>query len=83
MAKELKSRPSTLLGINDPWVAFCTDRACFTFASAIEADQNEAEARLPKSAKDSAHSRARQRVLDQYLGIELANEPSRFRSVGG
>lgn len=83
MATEMHCRPSALLGVTDPWVAFCTDRAVFTFASTIRQEQDEAEARLPNNAKDAAHTRARQRVLDQYLGIELSETPSRFRSVSG
>jgi hypothetical protein len=41
---------------------------------------DQAEKRLPKTAKDSAHERARQRVLDEYLGIEAAKTPARFRA---
>jgi hypothetical protein len=83
MATDLRCRPSSLLGVTDSWVAFCTDRAVWTFASAIRKDMDEAESRLPKNAKDAAHTRARQRVLDEYLGIELSETPDRFRSVGG
>lgn len=52
------------------------------FATAIENEQNEAESRLPNNAKDAAHQRAKQRVLDKYLGVELAEEKGRFRSPG-
>jgi len=83
MATELHCRPSALLGVTDSWVAFCTDRAVFLFASTIRNEQDEAEARLPKNAKDAAHTRARQKVLDEYLGIELAEQSGRFRSVSG
>lgn len=83
MAQDLRCRPSTLLGVTDSWVAFCTDRAIWTFASTIRNEQDEAESRLPKNAKDAAHTRARQRVLDDYLGIESSEMPGRFRSVSG
>ncbi len=82
MAQEMKTRPSALLGVTDSWVAFCVDRASFTLAACIREDQDVAENRLPKNAKDSAHIRARQRILDQYLGIESSEQPDRFRSVG-
>lgn len=82
MGQKLGTRPSALLHVIDPWVAFCVDRALYTFASHIEADMDDAEARLPKNAKDSAHIRARQRVLDQYLGIDPADQPDRFRPIG-
>jgi hypothetical protein len=83
MAQAMKCRPSSLLGAFDPYVAFCVDRACFTLASAIEQDQQAAVNRLPKSAKETAHTRAQQRVLDEYLGIELVEQPQRFRAIGG
>jgi len=83
MALKLQCRPSALLGVTDSWVAFCTDRAVFTFGSTIENEMDEAEARLPKNAKEAAHTRARQRVLDDYLGVELSQQPDRFRSVSG
>lgn len=63
-------------------MAFCIDRAVWTFANAIETEQTAATKRLPKTAKESAHDRARQRVLDKFLGVELATEPGRFRSPG-
>jgi len=82
MANRLRCRPSALLGVTDSWVAFCTDRALFTFGTTVEGDMDEAETRLPKNAKEAAHRRARQRVLDEYLGVELSEQPERFRSVG-
>lgn len=82
MGQKLGTRPSTLLHVTDPWVAFCVDRALYTFASGIESDMDDAEARLPKNAKDSAHIRARQRVLDQYLGVDPSEQSDRFRSIG-
>jgi hypothetical protein len=48
----------------------------------IEIAQNAAEKRLPKSAKDGAHTRARTRVLEQYLRIDNSNDPGRFRAPG-
>lgn len=82
LAKDLGARPSAVIGIADAFTAFCVDRALWTFARAIETAQDEAVARLPKSAKDSAHTRAKQRVLDQYLGVNQHKTPGRFRSPG-
>ena len=83
MAMKLRCRPSALLGVTDFWVAFCVDRALFTFGTAVENEMDEAEARLPKNAKEVAHRRARQRVLDEYLGVDPAEQPERFRTVNG
>lgn len=82
MSQTMRTRPSSLLGVTDSWVAFCLDRACWYFAAEIESEQQEATNRLPDSAKAAAHTRARQRVLDKYLGVEAVSEPSRFRKIG-
>jgi hypothetical protein len=80
MSQAMRCRPATLLGVTDPLVAFYLDRACWSFASTVEREQETAVNRLPKNAKDAAHTRARQRILDQYLGVEEI--PSdRFRSI--
>jgi hypothetical protein len=80
MAEKMHCRPSTLLGVQDPALAFCVDRATMTLASAIEAEMDARTKRLPDNAKAAAHDRARQKVLDEYLGVELADEPQRFRT---
>jgi hypothetical protein len=50
------------------------------FANKVENAMDQAEKQLPKTAKDSAHARARQRVLDEYLGIEAVQKTERFRA---
>lgn len=82
LAKDLGVRPSAVIGIADPFPAFCVDRALWFFSKTIEHEQELAVARLPKNAKDSAHTRARQRVLDKYLGLNQAETPGRFRAPG-
>lgn len=80
MSQSMHCRPSSLMGVMDPLVAFYADRATWTFAMTIESEIEAAVTRLPKTAKESAHAKARQRVIDQYLGIDQANAPQRFRS---
>lgn len=82
MSQKLRTRPSSLLGVVDPLTAFYVDRAVFSFAGEVEEEMDAAEKRLPKNAKDAAHVRARQKVLDQYLGVESSEQPQRFRSIG-
>jgi hypothetical protein len=81
-SQSIRCRPSELLGIADPFVAFSVDRAISTFAADIDHDQEVATGRLPKNAKESTHQHTRQRVLDTYLGIEAATQPGRFKSPG-
>jgi len=83
LSQSLRVRPSDALGLRDRFVAFCVDRAVWTFAKTVEEAMDQAESRLPKNAKDRAHVNARQRVLDQYLGVVASEQPSRFRSPGG
>lgn len=80
MSEKMHCRPSTLLGIADPALAFCVDRATMTLVSAIESDMDARTKRLPDNAKASTHDRTRQKVLDEYLGVELADQPQRFRA---
>lgn len=82
MSQSMRCRPSSLMGIDDTLTAFYADRATWTFATTIDNEMEAAVARLPKNAKDKAHQRARQRVLDAFLGIEEAAQPERFRSPG-
>lgn len=81
MSQSLRCRPSSLLGITDPWSAFCTDRATWTLAMTIQAEQDEADRRLPKTAKETTRERVRQRILDEYLGNDPV-QSGRFRSIG-
>lgn len=79
MAQDMHCRPSDLLGMIDPLIAFYVDRATWTFASTIRQEMEAAVTRLPKNAKETAHRRAQQRVLDQYLGHQ-EQRPSQFRA---
>lgn len=83
MAQDLGVRPSAVAGIDSRLAsAFYFDRALWTFAKIIEDEQEKAVNRLPKSAKEGAHVRARQKVLDRFLNNESTVEPGKFRSPG-
>jgi len=78
MARAYRVRPSELLGLADEAQAFSFDRAVWTFATAVEADMEAAEKRLPKSASEALRSSTRQRVWDSYMGINTATTPGRY-----
>jgi hypothetical protein len=80
MSKDMATPVSGLLGIADAFVAYCVNRAVWTFARTLEAEQEQAVSRLPKNAKPAAETRARQRIIDEFLGIEAVDQPQRFRS---
>lgn len=82
MAEAYHARPSAILGVGDPFAAFCVDRAVLTLVQAIQNDQEVAVGRLPKNAKQATQDMVRQRVLDSYLGIDPAKVKGRFRDPG-
>jgi hypothetical protein len=55
------------------------DRAVWTFAVSVEAEQEAMVGRLPKNAKPEAQDRVRQTVLDAFLDIDHTKAPGRFR----
>jgi hypothetical protein len=79
MAQSFSTRPSELAGSPDVFTAFCLDRAVWTFGRGVETAMDEAENRLPKSAKDKTRQNTRQRVLDRFLGVDQATA-GRFRN---
>lgn len=69
-AKQFQVRPSELLGISDPWTAYCLDNAVALFGSTLE---NELDGVTGKNSKDVA--RKRERMLTKWLDL-----PQRYRS---
>jgi hypothetical protein len=68
-------RPSELYGIRDELAAWCFDRAIHLFGISLEHDLQEAEAKAKKPWMAQLN---RQRVLQQWLGVEV-----KFRDPGG
>lgn len=82
MSQAYHVRPSELLDVSNGYHGFTVDRAVWSFASAIENDQEIETGRLPKNASATMTSHVRQRVLDRYLGIDQATAKGRFRDPG-
>jgi hypothetical protein len=83
MAKTFRVRPSDLLGIIDnSYLAFCLDRAVWTFGNAVEYDMNQAEEdpRLGKTPKKEQLLAARQAVFEAYMnqGEKPEATPGKF-----
>lgn len=74
MAEAYGTRPSSLLGLSDPWVSFCVDEALF-----FRLKQHERE-RLEEMQADAGHrpkapssvERVHQDALDQFRGMRRA-----------
>lgn len=79
MAQAFRSRPSELLGVSGSFRAFSVDRAVWTFGTAVEGAMDDAEKVLGNKAKPAMITQARQRVWDQFMGINAAEVPGRFR----
>ena len=67
LAKAYRKRPSEIYFIRDEIAAWCFDRAVHHFGSGLEYALNEAGA---KAKNERAAHRARQQVLNQWLGIK-------------
>lgn len=65
-AKTWSTRPSVLLDVSDPYVAYCLDEAVSYFGGTVEGELAQCEG----SGNDLM--RARQIVLDQYFKSEDA-----------
>ena len=69
-AKSASQRPSELLGVSDPWTAFCLDNAVVHFGTSLEAELESVE------GKTSAEiTKKRTRIMEKWLDI-----PRRFKS---
>lgn len=63
-------RASVLLGVSDPWTAFCLDNAVAHFGTSLEAEMDAVE------GKTSAEiNKKRQRIMEKWLDL-----PRRFKS---
>ena len=64
-AKQFNTRPSELLGVADPWTAYCLDNAVAHFGTSLEA---ELESITGKT--DGEITKKRKRTMEKWLGIE-------------
>lgn len=64
MSETYSSRPSEVLGIGDPYVAFCLDEATFMWGRHVEGSMDEAAS---KTKNDNQRHAARLRVLNNLL----------------
>lgn len=67
LAKAYGKRPSEIYFIQEEVAAYCFDRAVHHFGSGLEAALNEAGA---KAKNERAAQRARQQVLNKWLGVK-------------
>lgn len=64
-ARKWEVRPSNLLGIQDPYVAFCLDEAVYELASWIEDELEKVEDRGKK--RDPKKTAAKKRARLEFL----------------
>lgn len=69
MAQAYSRRPSELLGITDPWVAWQVDAATHAGGTTVDAEVSKAEA--AEAGKNHPQiERAVKRALERVLGVE-------------
>lgn len=74
MAKEYRVRPSALLGVSDPYIAYCLDESIFTWGNYVD---NEVAQAGSKGNSDKDKNRNRQRRLSQLLPDETTKQKFR------
>lgn len=64
MANRFRTRPSQLLGIEDPYIAYCFDEAAYTWGMFVQSQLKEAEegAKKPEQ-RQAARDRAWNRIF--------------------
>lgn len=70
--------PSSLMGIDNQFLAWCLDEAVDTFGTTVESRVRQAGKSTGKSDTEKMQESRARRCLERHLGIT----PS-FRSVGG
>jgi hypothetical protein len=66
MSKDYQTRPSEILDIDDPFAAFCLDRAVHDFGSAVESALSDVEGKTKKEIQVKSD-----RVLRKWLDMPL------------
>lgn len=71
MAQEFQTRPSHLLAVNDPWVAYMVDHAVFSFGRTVQNkyDERDEKGRRKHSLEWCLGERARMNV-GQLAGVK-------------
>lgn len=76
MSKAYSSRPSELLGIEDPFDAYKLDRAVWHFGTELSAELNKVEGKTDKDIR-----RKQERILKKWIPqsgpIKFAEPPSK------
>jgi hypothetical protein len=75
LSKEARISPSEMLGVDreeEPWVAYCLDRAVTTFGTAVQGELDAVEGKNKKEIEVK-----RQRVLNRFFP-----EGARYQSPG-
>lgn len=76
-ARALHLQPSSILGIDDPYVAYCLDEAVIFFGLRLESMLEEATNPTPSKEERQAKD-AQDRVLRQVFGDEINIAPKKF-----
>lgn len=76
MAKQFRARPSQLVGVDDPYIAYCFDDATYTWGIFVEGKLSEAENGVSKPDQRRA---ARERMWKQIFEADESKPTGMFR----
>lgn len=78
MSKDYRTRPSELVDLDDPFAAFCLDRAVHDFGTAVENALSDVEGKTKKEIQVKSD-----RVLRKWLDMPLKyRDPFKSGAVG-
>jgi hypothetical protein len=71
MSKDWTQRPSSLLGIDDPYAAWCVDEVVYLFGNYCEGEMDQAEHRTKQqAAKGPARARTLANILNGTNSVQ-------------
>lgn len=78
LAQRYCTRPSTLLGVVDPYAAYCFDQTVMTFCAVVQGKVDDVPERKGKKAEER-REREQKALLAKYLRIEDLQPKQKFR----
>lgn len=80
MAEKLGQSPANLLRIREPITAYCFDRACWMFGTAVQSEMDQVEQRTKGKGASARSIEARKRmVLNKWIPPKAGSTKGRFR----
>lgn len=74
MAKEYKTTPASLLGVDDPYASYCFNEAAYMWGLYVEVKLQESTKGIKDDPDNTKHEQARRQVIDRLLAPEFQQQ---------